>query len=453
MRTPLNQRDLPLPLSFRSELLQDLMPGLYAGECCALIGVSGVGKTNLVRFLQRPDVQNAYWGDDTAWIVLIDTNSLAASMKSPEFVVLELMIHRLILEAERHKLPAVLVADFDRLHSTLIAQPDVYLALRYLDRICRRLCEDEQIHIIFAFDQFEDIWTSLDARLFLNLRYLRDEYKYRLAYLVITRERLRRSHKEPQSVEAFWELFSAHTFGLGMYDEADATIMLERIAHRRGITVADELRRAAISTSGGHPALLRAVFWELYNRPLQAIEPVDVSRVDKIAEECAKIWNDLLPGEQQIVRAIISGRSQLLEDAPALAELCLKEIVSQDGSRLFSPIFHAFVNRLGGEDAGGIVVDVALRQVVVDGRVLTEPLSPLEFSLVEYLARNAGKVCRRDHILEALYPEDTLDTNDERLDTLLRRLREAIGDDARNPRHLFTHRSVGIRLAAGRVRE
>jgi DNA-binding winged helix-turn-helix (wHTH) protein len=453
MRTAVNQHDIQLPLSFRSNLLQDLMPALRAGECCSLIGISGVGKTNLVRYIQRPDVQAAYWGGDTVWVVLIDTNSLAFSTKTPEFIVLELMIHRLIREAERHGLPSELVADFDRLHSTLVAQPDAYLALRYLDRICGRLCEDQQIQIIFAFDQFEDIWTGLDPRLFLNLRYLRDEYKYRLAYLVITRERLQRSRKEQQMVEAFWELFSTHVFGLGMYDESDATFMLERIAGRQGVILSDELRHAAISISGGHPALLRAVFWELYNKPLDMIEPAALLAVHTIFEECSKIWNDLFPTEQQILRAIVF-KQLPPTDSEALGELFLKEIIAEDRSTLFSPIFHGFIMKEQiGENTTGIVVDVALRQVLRDGAVLAGTLPPLEFSLIEHLARNAGKVCRREDILKALYGDEVLEVNDERLDTLLRRLREALGDDARQPHYLFTHRGVGIRLAQGRVQE
>jgi DNA-binding response OmpR family regulator len=91
--------------------------------------------------------------------------------------------------------------------------------------------------------------------------------------------------------------------------------------------------------------------------------------------------------------------------------------------------------------------------VCVDGRWLDEALTPLEFSMLAYLARHAGTICRREAILTALYPDEAIEANDERIDTLLRRLREALGEDGRKPRHLITHRRVGIRLAQGQVVE
>ena len=99
----------PRPLSYRSEILGRVMPSLQAGECCSLIGVSGVGKSNLVRFLSRKDVQSAYWHTNTIWMVLIDTHSLVFADQPAEFVIPELMIHRLIMEAESRAMPAEVV--------------------------------------------------------------------------------------------------------------------------------------------------------------------------------------------------------------------------------------------------------------------------------------------------------------------------------------------------------
>ena len=100
------------------------MPSLKAGECCSLIGVSGVGKSNLVRFLGRKDVQAAYWHTDTIWLVLIDTHSLVFADQLAEFVILELMIHLLIMEAEHCAMPAEFVSWANDLHSRLIMQPN-----------------------------------------------------------------------------------------------------------------------------------------------------------------------------------------------------------------------------------------------------------------------------------------------------------------------------------------
>jgi DNA-binding winged helix-turn-helix (wHTH) protein len=452
-----SERDIPLPISYRAELLKRIMPMLHAGESCSLVGTSGVGKSNLVRFLQRPDVQAAYWGDDRAWVVAIDTHGLVFDDLPQEYAIAELMIHRLIREAERRALAADVLADFNEKYRHVIERPSTHLALRYLERICGRLCETHNIRLIFAFDQFEDVWRSLDARLFLNLRHLRDEFKYRLTYLVMTRERLQRVRQRARddlpAVEAFCELFTSHVYGLGMYSPSDAKTMLDRIAERRGAVLDSDLQRAILAGGGGHPGLLRAVFWALHDTPAGKAGAAALLQIDVVAEECAKIWNDLLPEEQYIFRSIAADAAQIPSDNPALSDLQLKEIVVGMPPALFSPLFRDYALNQAG-DMSGIVVAPRMRQVWLDGQPLAKVLAPLEFTLLEYLARNASQVCRREDILRELYQkEQYIDVNDERLDTLLRRLRETLKEDARNPRYLITHRGVGIQLANGRVRE
>jgi DNA-binding winged helix-turn-helix (wHTH) protein len=442
------------PLSYRAELLSQVMPALKAGECCSLIGVSGVGKSNLVRFLARSDVQVAYWNTDTIWLVLIDTHSLVFSDQPAEFVILELIIHRLIMEAERRTMPAEFVSWANDLHSRLIMQPNSHLALRYLERLCARLCEAYEYKIIFVFDQFEDIWQTVDARFFLNLRGLRDQFIYSVAYLVITRQLLQDTRGDRQAAEAFWELFASHTYGLGMYSQADAQLMLERLAERRTLAVDPALYEVTAQAAGRHPGTMRALFWELAQKA--AVEP-DLQAMlgfPAVAEECAKIWNDLTPDEQHVLRVLAAGEPLPRSTDPAiLRDLQLKEIVSGEPPRLFSPLFQRYIAQDGGVDMAGIVVAPQLRQVWRDGQVLARSLTPLEFKLLAYLARNAGSVCPRDTILRELYGEQEYEANDERLDNLLRRLRDALGEDVRNPRYLITHRGAGVQLTRGRVQE
>lgn len=452
----MGDRDTPQPLDFRAELLARLMPDLGAGECVSVIGGSGVGKTNLVRFLARLDVQAAYWGEGGPWVVPVDTNALPAGMGRDGYALIELLIHRLIRECERRGLPAELLSDFDRLHAGLIAQPSPALAIRYLDRICGRLCADRGIQLVIGFDQFEDAWTRLEPRIFLNLRYLRDEYKYRLCYLVMTRRRLEgeraRALGDADAVEAFWELFDSHVYGLGMYGRRDAEELLARTARRRGVALLPELSETALALAGGHPALLRAVYWALSSEAGEAVTLSELLALPDVARECAKIWGDLGVEEQQVLRAIASGAAHSASiNQDARDDLLRKELLAGEPPRPFSPLFAAFVGGDRDQRLPGITVVPALRQIWIDGQLLDTNLSRLEFALLECLAGSAGQVVRREEILRALYPGDALDVNDERLDTLLRRVREALGDDARKPRHLFTHRGVGVRLAEGRV--
>ncbi|GAB4438565.1 MAG: hypothetical protein OHK0015_32360 [Chloroflexi bacterium OHK40] len=435
--------------SARAAMVAPLIARLRAGECCSVIGVGGMGKSNFARYLQLDEVRTTHLGD-AFWVVLIDSNALVIDGHPAEFALLELIVHRLIREAERRAMPATFVQELDRFHSGMLAHGGQVLAVRYLERICARLCGEYGLRVVLIFDQFEDLWRDLDARLFLNLRFLRDEFKYRLIYLTITRERLQRARArgrgDTAAVEAFWELFEPHVFGLPMYNAADARLMLARIAERRGATLDDHVITTALFLSGGHPGLLRAIYWKLVDGA-----PADAQALlalPEVAQECAKLWGDLLPEEQQLVRRLAAGREP--GDAETLAELVTTGLVRGDPPALFTLLFADYV-RTRGADAGGIVVDQRQRQVWVDGRLLQQRLTPLEFSMLVFLAGRAGQVCRREEILAALYPDESLDVNDDRIDTLLRRLRDALGDDGRSPRHLITHRGVGVRLAEGRL--
>lgn len=447
-------RDPELPPTFREPLLRRLTATLKAGECCSLVAGSGFGKTNLIRYLLRPDVQAAYWGDRPVWAILIDSNALAAGEGDGEFALLELLVHRLVREAERRSTAAPLLAELERLHGELVTQRSTLLALRYLERGIARVLAEADAQLVVIFDEFDPVWQRLDARLFLNLRYLRDEFKYRLVYLALTRESLQRSRRRARGdaaeVEAFWELFDPHRFGLGPYSPADARAMLESIARRRGLPVNADCAVLAFNASGGHPALLRAIYWTL-ERGYDPRAAGGLGAAPAVAAECAKLWECLQPEEQRAVRRLALRGAIAAEDAAAVAELQLKEILAGEPPALFAPVFAAYLRELGEGEGEGVVVDMLGRTVWVDGRRMTQSLTPLEFELLAHLAAHAGQVCKREAILEALYPEGSLDANDERIDTLLRRLRDALGEDGRNPRHLITHRGVGVRLARGRI--
>jgi hypothetical protein len=447
-------RDSDLPLTFRESLLRRLTATLRAGECCSLVAGSGFGKTNLIRFLLRPDVQAAYWGDRPVWVILIDSNALAVGDGGGEFALLELLAHRLVREAEDRALAGPLLAELDRLHSALIEQRSTLLALRHLERMVARVIAATDAQLAVIFDEFDPVWQRLDARLFLNLRYLRDEFKYRLVYLALTRESLQRSRRRARGdaaeVEAFWELFDPHRFGLGPYSPADAQAMIEGIARRRGVPVNPECAELALNASGGHPALLRAIYWTL-ERGYDPRAAGGLAGAPAVAAECAKLWESLLPEEQRAVRRLALRGATVAEDAAAVAELRLKEILAGEPPALFAPVFAASLRELGEGEGEGVVVDALARTVWVEGRRVEQSLTPLEFELLAYLAAHAGQVCKREAILEALYPDGSLDANDERIDTLLRRLRDALGEDGRSPRHLITHRGVGVRLARGRI--
>lgn len=74
-------------------------------------------------------------------------------------------------------------------------------------------------------------------------------------------------------------------------------------------------------------------------------------------------------------------------------------------------------------------------------------LSRMEFSLLEFLARNHGQVFSRDHLLERVWGYDY--TGDSRtVDVHMSWLRRKIEADPSHPRHLLTVRGIGYKFEA-----
>ena len=101
---------------------------------------------------------------------------------------------------------------------------------------------------------------------------------------------------------------------------------------------------------------------------------------------------------------------------------------------------------LGRFTSGGLVIDFDAREVAVDGA--RQALTAHEFDLLCALARHAGRVLTRDHLLELVKGQDGADEAfDRSIDVHVSRLRAKIEPDPRHPRYVKTVRGAGYLLA------
>jgi len=108
----------------------------------------------------------------------------------------------------------------------------------------------------------------------------------------------------------------------------------------------------------------------------------------------------------------------------------------------------AFSAQAGGGDEermhfGEVEVDPRAREVRVGGRPVR--LGPLEYRLIEYLARNAGVAVSRDQILTEVYGI-AADIDTGRVDLLVRRLRLKLGQYPDTGGHIVAHPGYGYLL-------
>jgi two-component system, OmpR family, response regulator RegX3 len=95
-------------------------------------------------------------------------------------------------------------------------------------------------------------------------------------------------------------------------------------------------------------------------------------------------------------------------------------------------------------EAGAVRLDPRSRIATVNGEPLRLPAR--EFDLLHLLLRNAGRVVRRELIMDELWGADWFGSS-KTLDVHIARLRDKIEDDPAHPARIVTVRGVGFRYA------
>ena len=111
----------------------------------------------------------------------------------------------------------------------------------------------------------------------------------------------------------------------------------------------------------------------------------------------------------------------------------------------------AVLRRTGSSPSGegvsrvqGLELDLSSRRVTLDGSEIE--LSRKEFDLLAALMERAGRVVRRETLMEEVWDENWFGST-RTLDTHIGWLRQKLGDDATDPRFIHTVRGVGFRFA------
>jgi DNA-binding response OmpR family regulator len=89
---------------------------------------------------------------------------------------------------------------------------------------------------------------------------------------------------------------------------------------------------------------------------------------------------------------------------------------------------------------GSLRINTAARVAVLDDKPLE--LTPVEFDLLQSLAKARGRVKTREQLLDEIRERD-YDVFDRSIDVHVSALRKKLGDDPKEPRYIKTVRSAG----------
>lgn len=441
------QNDHSHSYAYRQEIAAPLFDLVRAGESCAVVGSASMGKSRLLHFLLRPDVQQHYLGDGAAVtsLVLVDCHRLA---QVSEWGLYELMLTALTETASAQPATRDWLNDLRR---EVIIRRNGLLARRHVELAARVLCREHGRRLCFVFDEFDEAYSTLPSAALANLRALRDADRYNVCYILMLREHPARL-RALDDHEGFYELLSRSVLGLKPYREDDARQVISQVAARRSYPVPEHTTDDLLRLSGGHAGLLVALFDVLLHDE-NGFPDHDLGNwaltQPQVAEECRKLWCGLAQDEQLALSRLAQGIGAAHDMRNLLALKGLIQTGHRDEGSFFSPVFREFVLAHGSIGEAALWLDEAAAAVWVEGRRVDD-LSPLEFDLLRYLYRQLGKVCRREEILGALHPDEASGVSDagsdSRVDSLVRHLRKAMEPAPARPRYLLTVRGHGYKL-------
>jgi hypothetical protein len=335
-----------ITLNFRRDLLTPVFQAIRAGRSCAVVGVSGAGLSNTLRFMaERRVIENYLNAHAAATLpVYLETDLLTQPVE----------FYRRVIKQISRAAEAFRCATADQRALAHLCQqveqaaaPDDWLA-----KAVTLVCRSPQHRLILIFDEFDRPFVQLPATTLRHLRELRDDHKGQLCYLVGTSRELtqlaRARAVSDDSLGKFTELFDADTYPLTPYNRTDAHALLVRktFAWPQRLTSDDEDRLYRLT--GGHAKLLTAVLrlWEdRQHLPWGSVERA-AQQDQHLRDLCAAIWDDLEPIEQFALWALATDRRAELRSGE-LDPLRRKGLIVGYPPGIFAILFEAFVKAQG----------------------------------------------------------------------------------------------------------
>jgi len=341
-------------LTYRQDEIKWTLNRLNAGNSCALVGVGSVGKSNLVRHLMRPEVHKTYLGKDAdqLHLILIDPNNMldmlppvTGSTDRTSWAGYEIMTHRLYRYFHPYfaQMPPAIATEFYEVYQNLLDGENpmtTHTGLRMLEH-CVDLMIGQGSRLAFVFDEFEHLLQELPPKFFRTLRGIRDDHKYDLMYVTVSRKTMPELVIEHgydyDALEPFIELFSDNIRYISALSEPDARDMLAELAQRQEMPCTPLMADLLLRITGCHSGLLRSAFSasrELSDEMADEAAVKRLSRLHGIQAEARTLWLSLEAREQAVLLSLIGQRPDPIDPRqPEFRILREKQLISKNGDR------------------------------------------------------------------------------------------------------------------------
>lgn len=128
--------------------------------------------------------------------------------------------------------------------------------------------------------------------------------------------------------------------------------------------------------------------------------------------------------------------------------VALKVRIRFIGSGITAPATHELPEVIVDESPQGKMhIDTSKHRVFINGVEMEPPLSTPQYRLLELLYENADRVCTRQEVVDAVWPEAQGEgVSEQAIDALVRRLRDRLSEFDPETQFVVTVRGHGFRL-------
>ena len=409
----------------REEETYSLLECIRHAGCASVVGERRMGKTSLLYHLLNQPQDVWPQGAEPA-LVLLDP--------------------QLRLKGEKHFHARVIEEIASQLPEAKLARREPREEAREADLIaCLEGIAPRRL--VLMIDEFELIATQeeFSEEFFLFLRAIAQNYG--TSIITATSVPLEQCCRKRHTSSVFRNIFQ--DVHLGPFREGEFEHFIAETSRRSGVSL-EAWRSQILELAGRFPAFTQLACLHYYRAVIRHpdLSPDDHLRIRQNFEDQAKpcfesIWEQYLSDEEKKALTALS-RGQADMNSSAIKQLARKGYVV-DG-RVFSSVFAEMFlceKETRPIPSSSFFFDEK-GEVWVNGKAI--PLTRNEYTFLQYLRQNAGKICSEDEIAVAVWGDDYVNTDDQRIHQLVSRLRRKIEPDPSKPRYLLTCHGRGFKL-------
>ncbi|HRA68327.1 MAG TPA: hypothetical protein PL187_20040, partial [Caldilinea sp.] len=253
--------------------VENILRHLYAMQCVEIIGVSNIGKSALLRLLAQPDVWVQELGEAAQEFlpVYVDCNRIL-DMTEQGFC-------ELVLRCLQEASPALgVLPELVHAYDMLVSPSSDFQVPLSFSRGLTAALESGPRKLVLLFDEFDDPYQQVDARVFLNLRAIQDRHNGQLIFVTASGRPLTLLNQDGRHDE-FAEIFSHRSWYLAPLTRSDTELQVRRYmtAYEAAFTSADI--DFIYQWSGGHPRMAEGVC-RVLQAALEAAEPTPLDPME-----------------------------------------------------------------------------------------------------------------------------------------------------------------------------